>query len=291
MAIRKFSDIGQAAETDGAYWYSYVTKTALPSPVVSGVIIDFNQSTGTPKYNPFAGSELTATTLTGSGNGGIYTGPDIPGRVKHLVRMNASARAGGSGNSTPPNIIWLNDYLMFYPLIDGDETGLQTMVNTQTLPRYTTGEGVRIVLIASSPLAATSSITVTYTNAEGVTGRTVTTNLYIAPSLGVCCTTAGTTGAVSTVTPFLPLGDGCTGVRSIESVQLSAAAGGFIVAALVKPITQLSILEDNVPSEINFGFDRQGFPVIQPGAYLNMMTMRGNTAANPVYCELVVANV
>lgn len=246
-----------------------------------------NQSSGIPKYNAFAGGALEATSLVGAGNAGIFTGPVLSGSTKHLLRWQIRC----SGTNSAPMRVLLSDYLLFYALIDADSTDQQDMINAVTLPRYETGDGVRIVLIATAPMTATANCTITYTNSEGVSGRSVSFDVIPAAAIGVCATGAGTGGAVGAVTPFVNLADGDRGVRSIDTITFAAAAGGFICACLVKPIAEISISEINVPAEKMFGFETQMLPEIKEGAYLNFMAQRnGTTATANVTSELIFIN-
>lgn len=288
MSLRSYANIGQSIADNGKYHYQYLTKVTVPAHSTAGNFIDLNQSAGQPKYNPFAGAELSATALYGSGNSGIYPGNFISGSSKHLLRWQMLQAQGTNG---APDHVYLNDYLMFYPLIDCDNVDQQDMINIETLPRYTSGEGVRIVLIASAPMALTASVTINYTNSDGVSGRTVTANIIAAPAIGVCATVGGgTAGAQAQANPFWPLASGDKGVRSIESITFGAGAGGFLVACLVKPIANLQILETNVPSEKAFGFQNQMLPEIFDGAYLNLLIQRGNTGVGNYRGEFIFIN-
>lgn len=286
MPLAGLFNLGESAE-GGKIHYQYITKPTVPAHVTSGFFIDLNQSSGTPKYNPFAGSELTATPLIGSGNGGIYPGNFIPGSTKHLLRWQMLQLQGTNG---APDHVHLNDYLMFYPLIDCDNVEQQDMVNIEPLPRYPSGEGVSIVLIVTAPLSVTAPLTITYTNSDGVSGRTSTANVIAGLNIGVCATSNGTNGAASTATPFWPLADGDKGVRSIDAITFGAGAGGFICAALVKPLASLAILENNIPVEKMFGFEQQNPPEIKEGAYLNLLIQRGATGTGNYRGELIFIN-
>jgi hypothetical protein len=44
------------------------------------------------------------------------------------------------------------------------------MVNVETLPRYSDGVGVQIVLIVTAPMALTAAVTISYTNSDGGSG-------------------------------------------------------------------------------------------------------------------------
>lgn len=287
MGFSGFSKIGQAFADEGKFHYQYVTKTLTPNPGTAGYFVDMNQTGGQPVYNAFAGSQTSFTPLEGSGNRGVYPGNFIDGSSKHLIKWQA-LNPNGSGSTGAPDTVTLCDYLGFYPLVDCDNVDVQDMDNTQSLTRYTDGAGVRLVMIVQAPMTATAPITVTYTNQAGVTGRTVTKNLVPGLNIGVCATGTGT-GVISS-TPFFPLAGGDTGIRSIESVQLGAAAGGFICLALVKPLADIQLYEANVPTERVFGFEKQVPPEIKPGAYLNFLILRSGTGAGQLRSELVFVN-
>lgn len=286
MSLREFSQLGKSIHDEGKFHYQYFYKPTAPLNGQAGFIIDMNQTAGIPKYNPFAGTELTATPLVGSGNSGIYPGNFIPGKTKHLLRWQMLQLTSASGG----NFCYLNDYLMFYPLVDCDNVDLQQMNNDQSLPRYESGEGVRIALVATAPMALSAAVTITYTNSAGVSGRSVTARVIAAPAIGVCATCVDLAGLNTGVTPFFPLLATDTGVRSIESIQFSSGAGGFLVACLVKPIASMQIYEDNVTVEKMYGFDVVVAPEIKEGAYLNMMVVRGANATANYRGELIFIN-
>lgn len=288
MAIRGFHKIGKLVEDEGKYHYQYVTKTTQPSPGTAGFFVDLNQSSGIPKYNAFAGTSLAFNALTGSGNAGVYPGNYIPGSTKHLLRWQV-VNTNTSANTIPPDTILLNDYLGFYPLIDCDDVDVQSMDNTNTLTRYADGVGVRIVLIVQAPMLATASISIEYEDSDGNT-KTSTANLIPGVSIGVCATATGTGGGAAQATPYFPLASGSKGVKKILSVQLAGAAGGFICAALVKPIAQIQTFESGVPVEKVFGIENQMLPEIKEGAYLNFLIKRVGNSAGSLRSELIFVN-
>lgn len=291
MGFDSFGKYGDAFE-DGKYHYQYLFKTVTPTPSAANTFVDLNQTSGHPKYNAFVGSQATFTPLTGSGNGGIYPGPFGSGSsTKHLMRWNAMNPGNASGGTAaPPDMLILCDYLGFYPLIDCDDTSEQSMDNTLSLTRYTTGDDVRIALIVTAPMTSTASLAINYTNSEGVTGCISEHNVYPGTTIGSCATATGTGGAVGNVTPFWPFAGGCRGVRSVESVTFASSAGGFICMALVKPLAYLNCYEQGVTSEKMFGFEVQNPPEIKSGAYLNLMLARSNTAAGTLRSEFVFIN-
>lgn len=276
-----FAGIGRSADA-GKTHFQYLYKATTPAAGTAGFFVDLSQSGGIPKYNPLAGSELTATQLEGAGNFGVYPGTFGTGS-KHLLRWQMLS------TGTPPDFLMLCDYLLFYPLIDGDAGDQQVMTNTATLPRYTTGEGVRIVLVVTAPMALTAPITVVYTNQAGVTGRSVTVNIIPGTSIGVCATGTGGAG-IQSPTPFIPLASGDSGVRAIESVTMGSAAGGFLCAILVRPIASMQLYEVSVPVEKQYPIEGQVTPEVMPGACLNLLIQRGGTASSPYFGEFVFVN-
>lgn len=264
--------------------WAYVYKPTTPAHATAGYFIDLNQSSGVPKYNPFAGSALTATPLVGAGNLGVFLGSFETGKTKHLLSWQVTQLTAANG---PPDYVHLLDYLNFYPLIDTDDPDQQIMDNTVPLPRYSYG---RIVLIVTAPLAVTAPITVTYTNESGVTGRTATANLIPGLAIGVCATAIGTAGGAGQATPYFPLASGDLGVSAIESVQMAGSAGGFICAAIVKPLAAMPVYETAVPSEIQFSIFGERPPEVLEGACLNFIIQRGGTVAGNYRMELLFVN-
>lgn len=286
MGLLGFNQIGKAMHDEGKFHYQYVYKASLPNPSAVNYFIDANQSTGLPKYNPFAGPELTSVPLVGAGNAGIYPGNFIDGKSKYLIQFQVL-----NNNTLNSEYLYLNDYLMFYPLIDCDNIDEQVMTNIEPLPRYASGEGVRIVLVATAPMVQTAPVTILYTNSEGVSGRSVTVNVIPAPAIGVCATAGGgTAGTVSQASPFIPLAGGDKGVRSIDSITFGSGAGGFIVACLVKPLANIMIYELNVSSEITYGYNQLKPPEILPGAYLNFLVHHNSAAVPSIRAELIFTN-
>ncbi len=289
MAISNFSALGKAIHDNGKYHYQYFYKAATPAPGAAGYFVDCGQSSGIPKYNAYAGSSLTRTPLVGAGNGGVYTGPSISGHTKYLLKLQANI----NGTNSVPTYLYLCDYVAFYPLIDCDDVDPQVMDNTEPLPRYTDGEGLRPVFIATAPMTFSAPCTITYTNSSGVSGRTTTFNLVPGTNIGVCATASGAGAAVNNITPFFPLAGNDTGVRSIEQVQLSAGMGGFAVLALVRPLATLSLMEIDVTCEKMFGVETQGLPEIKDGAYLNFLLHRGAGTTQTAFLsgEMVFVNI
>lgn len=119
-------------------------------------------------------------------------------------------------------------------------TGVQT-VNSVAFPARSVdgtanGDGVLLgVEVSTITGAGTPTITVTYTNQSGTGSRTGTNIIG--------------TAASSVVGTFYPIGlqDGDTGVRSVQSLQLSSSwTSGVIHLVAYRVIARLELMQDNV---------------------------------------------
>ena len=121
--------------------------------------------------------------------------------------------------------------------INGGLSGIVTTPQTTNLPtaaltRYTSGEGVMAGVVIFTQIGnGLTTITISYTNQAGTSGRTST------------ATTFGQTGfRENNIFIPIPLQAGDTGVRSIESVTVAATTGtaGNFGVCLYKPLAMIS---------------------------------------------------
>jgi hypothetical protein len=122
--------------------------------------------------------------------------------------------------------------------VSGGLSGIVTSAQTTNLPtaaltRHTTGEGVMAGIVIYSVVGTTATtVTISYTNSAGVSGRTST-----ATSFG------GTGFREAAILIPIPLEAGDTGVQSIESVTVTATTGtaGNFGVCLFKPLAMISL--------------------------------------------------
>lgn len=273
MSLLGLRSIGQQI-ADGRYVYATYFR---PSIVNAGATrwIDASYASGSPKFNAYAGAPLEANQLIGSGNNGMFTGPDQAG-PKYIAQWTAYF----SGTAPLPVYLYLCDYLMFYPLIDCDDDTPQVMVNNVTLPRYTDGVGVQMFLVSTVANTANATVTVNFTDERGI--ARVTSFILVSGVSGVV-----TSSSVANAPGFIPLGS-ANGVRSVEQVQLSAPAGGFAALCLAKPLVQLAVLEQEVPAEKSFGPEWCNLPQILPGAFLHMLMKTGSSNVGNLRSDLLI---
>lgn len=229
-----------AADEAGRVWVSSFRKAVASAATTTNAWIDYTYFAGSPVANFYASSPLVAAVV--ESDKGIYHGGNVAPATKHvknLMLMSAAASATGTTNGRQE--IALCDYLLYYPFIDTDAIGEeQVMDNTVTLPRYGSGQ---VVAVAQSASSTVGQFTFTYTNQDGVAGRVSPVNYTFIVAGGGQVVGASGTGA--SYNPFLYLQAGDTGVRSIESVTMSAAGGGLMCLVIVKPLLKSTVSQES----------------------------------------------
>ena len=207
---------------------------------------------------------------------GIPHGGNVTPKSKHLVNMSAFSSVA----TAVPSVLQLVDVLGFYPVTTTTTITAQTLNNTVKLPRYATGAGVRAYIVATGVMGAgTPNITISYTNQAGVAGRTM--------PVTVSALTASIAGHIihsdpsaNKYAPFLPLQAGDTGIRSIQTITLSATmTSGALAIVLCKPIQSIPITIASVASERNLMNQLPSLPKIEDGACLSFLQFAGAATA------------
>lgn len=240
-----------------------------PSVVTAaGIYVDLTMFGRYPAANYFTdGSPNAARPLRRSVDGGMDHGEDKGTAYrKFLAGVTALTVTAGA----VPMLFRVMDYLLYYPLIAMED--VQTMDNTETLPRYTDGRGVQIMLVEQFPYVGGGTCRVTYTNSDGVAGRLspiMTINTQTA--LGTVATSAPTTAGCPGL--FVPLAHGDAGVRQIESIEFFTADAGNLAAVLVKPLAPLANYEITNPSEWDFWNHLGMLEQIEDDAYVSMVCL------------------
>lgn len=265
MPFRSVREVADAVE-QGRHHTQHFIRTGLNGAFgVGNVFGDASIGSGSPNYNAYLGNALEATQMIGAGNRSIYVGPGIS-TERYLLSLSLTM-AGSIGYFATTYFL---DYLLSYAYVDLDSTDEQLLDNPVTLPRYTSGEGVRMIALMQTPgtgLGAT--MTVKYTNSDGVAGRTVVMGARSSGGIGV--NIVAQSSAFNATGPFAPMANGDKGVRSVESVQLDGGIGGFAVIALVKPLTTLAANELLSTVEKDFLREHANLPRIYDGAFLNYL--------------------
>lgn len=276
--IRDVKGIADAF-VDGRWGISRFIKTSA-SIADDGMWFDWSYTGGQPGYDARIGVAYSLTPFVAQRNDAIFL-PTVPSDMSlYLTGLNLYKLASGSDQISVNFMLY--DLVAVYPLIDGDSTDLQEMDNTESLPRYTDGRGLEMVLVnhvapASSSGSAHTLVyedaagveqTVTFSAHSGVVGR-VCSRIHI--PTGNQFATLGEHGS-----PFLRQAAGSAhGVRKIKSVQFSATLGGLWAIYLVKPLAQITDMAGaagvnlTVTTTTCFCIDGSFvMPKIEPGAWL-----------------------
>lgn len=162
------------------------------------------------RASPFPGSEPTISEALNASSVGatpyeVISLTPTSSKVRRIANLQVRQ---ASTTSALPSAFLIIDRLVHQSGLDPTlSTAQTTNLPTAALPRNTSGEGVMIAIetYATTGVSGTT-ISATYTNQDGVSGR-------VTPRAS-----AGTTSARLGQFLILPLQDGDTGVRSVESV-------------------------------------------------------------------------
>ena len=277
-------DFINQATTNGKFWRTDWNKLTFGTTAhTAGMWYLLSQTGGNPAASSILGTgtnlafqALTDATATAAG---IRHGGDVGG-FKQII--NASAFSASA--TTMPAIFMLVDLLGFYPITTVTTTGAQTLNNTVTLPRYTGGAGVQAIVVPSTVMgAATPTITLGYTNSVGTASRATPST----PALPLGNTAAAVSSVVYSGTgsgkygPFMPQANGDAGIRSVQSISLSASyVSGVLNLLLVKPLLTMPMTTIGVAAERDLLNQVPSLPKVYDGACLAWMMYAG--AATPV---------
>lgn len=280
MAIKSVRDYITKVVEGGSSHTSTFRKTAS-SATTPGVWSDLSMSPGHPVTNFYASTPLTAATLLAR-EGIQHSGDQAPAQ-KYLKRITAI------GPIAPTNLLLL-DYLLYYPFIDGDSTDEQFLDNTVTLPRYTDGRCVNAFVVAQGSYTGGAQFFINYTNQDGVSGRISQTCVSNTSTFSGTLISSGV--AAGTFGWNIPLQNGDTGIRSVESFTFLAANGGIFALVLAVDIGAISIREANIPAEKDFFIDTgSAMPEIKDGAYLNFLALsNASIVSQPFYGSLQIVH-
>lgn len=276
-AINSISEVVDN-EISGRMRNYFFRKTPSQTTTI-GIWFDLAMSPGmpTPKYW-FDAAPLVAKAIYQSTDGGFFHGANVSPGEKYLRSLMVGAHSTSTTNTSPINAV-LMDYLLYYPSIDDGTLDEQVMDNTVTLPRYTDGEGVQMMAVTTGLRTGGQSFSVKYTNQDGVTGKVSPTVIQNAAAF-IGSITNSDRAISGSASWMIPLADGDTGVRAVESVTMNGVDVGLFSIILVKPLGQICFRESqistagtiNTPNEKDFLLYGQ-MPRIYDDAYLNMVVL------------------
>lgn len=216
----------------GRFHVTTFRKQVASAATVANDFVDYTYFAGNPVANFYASSPLEAAHV--EANKGIHL-RDVGASqyVKDFCVMTAARSATGTTNQNQRLLVC--DYLMYYPFIDTDAIGeQQDLIQTVTLPRYET-EGGQIMCVAQSASSTVGTFTISYTNQDGVAGRTTQVTYTKAVGGGGVIVTSSTSAVAGSLL-FVGLQGGDSAARSAESVTFTGAGGGLMAIVIVRPI-------------------------------------------------------
>lgn len=238
---------------------------------------DWAFQAGQPAYDARIGTSNTFTPVVAVKNDAIYF-PDVPaGMERKLHKLTLRPQANNASQASIDFCLY--DLVGYYPLIDGDSTDPQDMDNSLTLPRYTNGEGLQLVMVNHvAPAVQGGTMLLDYTDSQGI-DHTVTRNVGTTGINTVC---SGVQASAATITGPLTisLGAGVTGIRSVNRVTYTVPPGGLHCLYVIKPLAKFKHYHDallqadtsGVKSAIEVDFalkDGWRMPVVKDGAHLS----------------------
>jgi hypothetical protein len=279
--FKNFRTLGAAFDA-GKSWISTFRKVPASTATIQGQWYDYGYASGNPIPNYYAAAPLVSAVL--ESDKGIIVPRMASGSKQYLHRL--SVMSNGATAGTQPLIML--DYLLYYPFVDMDAAGEdQTMDNTQSLPRYTDGLGVQMMVIAQSPTVGGGLFTVTYVGTDNVQYTTAAVFCGSAQPSGAV---VNATGAVAGLNPFVPLNAGVKGVKSVVSCNFSVANGGLCSIVLVRPLEATIALESTSVAGIGSAVEKEalrlrgGIVEIKDGAFLGFIGqgVAGSLASSPL---------
>jgi len=201
-----------------------------------------------------------------------YTLP-VGGRLSYLAKLAAAAPIAG--------MLMVYDRLAHVASINGATAAAQT-VNTPALTRpNANGDGVQAWVEYQAAAVGTSTVSISYTNSDGVAGRT-------SPNI-----TIPTTVPAGMMLP-LPLQAGDKGVRSVQTITHAGSSGGANVGVvLARRLAMIPINTANLGVIANYA--DLGMPQIlervspAQGACIALALLTSTTSLGPLYAEAVLA--
>jgi hypothetical protein len=275
MSIRSFKDINDAYDV-GRNYSALVTKGATSSGFDS-TWYDWSFTTGHPIYDARLGPALAFEQYVNTANQSVWFPAISASHTRYLAGMDMRFALASTGQVGQTHMLY--DLLGVYSLIDGDSTDVQTMDNASTLPRYTSGVGVRATMINHiSPTFQSGDGTLVYID-DTDTQRTVSfrVGLFAINSVGL-------TGAAGSVNargyPWFPLASGSKGVKSIVSLTFTTPPSGIWTIMLCYPLHYQSRWIDPLTLNVNspwtefcMCYDNAfKMPIIYDGAALNFLS-------------------
>lgn len=283
MVVRRLRDVIEAHRL-GQVGVGQVRKTPSSS-WVNGRWVDFTPFGGQPQASFYASTPLTFAPMARSTHGGWDHGPPVAPATKYLKRVCVQYFAQSLCG-------YMIDILGYYPFWEPSSPGEDVALDNTIAkaPRHGNGEGVRayILSVGANNLNPGNTLTITYTNSDGVPGRTASAAMQAQLSANGCI--MNSTPVVGGLThPFFPLQGNDRGIREVTHVRVDGPGdGGALTVVLCRevcrlpPIVGLGLSEPaamSAPVEHDFLRTTPLLPVIDDDAYLSAVAIVYHSAS------------
>jgi hypothetical protein len=282
-------DLLNRISTEGKFYRADWQKSTFATTAqAAGLWYSLFRGGGNPAADTIFGTgtnlAFQALTDTTAGATGIPHGGNVGGGTGYKVLLNAAAQTAAA--TTAPCVMMLVDLLGFYPITSVTTTGAQTLNNSVSLPRYTTGAGVQAFITPSTVMGAgTPNITLGYTNSAATAGRATPATLPAANATAPVTQIVYSGTGAGKYGPFVPLQAGDAGIRSVQSINLSATmTSGVLNLVLCKPLLTLPITTLGVTAERDLINQLNSGPQVFDGACLAWLMLAGQNTpvASPI---------
>lgn len=282
-------DLINQVSTNGKFYRADWQKSTFATTAhTAGLWYSLFRGGGNPAADTILGTgtnlAFQALTDTTTNATGIKHGGNVGGGTGYKHLLNAAAQTAAA--TTAPCVLMLVDLLGFYPITSVTTITAQTLNNSVGLPRYTDGAGVQAFLTPSTVMgAATPNLSIGYTNSAGTAGRATPTTLPIGNSAAAVTSVVYSGTGAGKFGPFMPLQAGDAGVRSAQTVTISASyLSGVLNLVLCKPLLTLPITTLGVTAERDLVNQFMSMPRVYDGACLAWLMLAGG--ATPVASPL-----
>lgn len=265
-----------SAITAGQTWRQDWNKITGAAAYTAGRWYDLSPLGGTPVANAWTGTALNAQIPSEATGFGLYHGGNVSADIKSAINVGAVTAAA----TGVPSTLMLVDMCLYYPGISMASASAQTLVNGSSLTRYTSGAGLRAYLVIQTTSGATAhNVNISYTNQAGTAARTLPVTVACTASAIVPHITHSGIAA-NNYGPFLPLASTDTGIRSVQSLTLSASStAGTAALVLCKPLLTLPLTTVGVYAERDLLNQLPSMPKINDGACLTWLLFAGGAVA------------
>lgn len=260
---------GNSGTPENVFWYKQPYIASVLDTWAAGLMYSMW------KYDGFPGPGATPTTVAAPTNATAgampFTDPG-GGREKWLMNASMVTVPGSTAG------VFLYDRLLHIGSLDGTVATAQTVGGSIT--RHTGGAGNQIWVEIYTAIGSTArTITASYTNQAGTASRTTQAVLFGA--------SAGNPGNDTNLLINLPLQAGDSGVRSVQSVTISATTGtaGNFGVNIAYPIAFVAFDESGGVNR-NFATGMPGLTAVEAGACIASAVFAISTTEAAVYGAL-----